>query len=163
MKILIPYPDFEQSAKALDRGSLIEQIREVYNSLLVLIRFPELREPWLREWEEYVPALASYCVELCEEAKRRGLPCPQQVRLYRLLPSSGLVIGKKVEPPQALIDTDYNEASRSILLKKVAFEYVRASGALKVHDKLNLTREEAERTLETAKENYHWYDQFDWR
>ena len=162
MKILIPYPDFEKSAQALDDGSLIEQVKEVYNSLLVLIRFPEMKDPWLREWDNHVPALACYCLKLCDEAVRRGLPCPEEARLAKLLQGSGISLEKAAQPG-ALLDRDYNAASRAILLKKVAFEYVRASGALKVHDKLSLSREEAEQILEKAKANYYWYDKFNWR
>lgn len=162
MKILIPYPDFERSAKALDSGSLIDQVKEVYNSLLIQIRFPEMKDPWLREWDDYVPALACYCVELCREALGRGLACPEQGRLNKLIQASGMSL-ERAAPPPALTEPDYHTASRAILLKKVAFEYVRAHSGLKVYEQLGLTREQAEQILERAKANYYWYDSANWR
>ena len=162
MKILILYPDFEQSAKSLDNGSLIEQVKETYNALLILLRFPEMREPWLLEWEPYIPSLAFYCLELCKEAIHRQLACPEHDRLLELIRTSGISFQNRQEPPM-LHNPDYHNASREELIKKVSFEYVRANGALKVHDELKLTRQEAERTLDKAKSNYYWYDQFEWR
>lgn len=162
MNILLPYEDFEESAKALDDGTLIDQVEETYSALIALTNFPKRPKTWIRALKNYVPALGGYCFTLCQEALNRGLECNEYDTVKEILETLETdELGERV--PELFRDPEFHRQSRTTIINKVAYEYVRANAVRKAYKRLGLTVEEAETMLKNAKRNYHWYDNHGWR
>ncbi|MET1063616.1 MAG: MSMEG_6728 family protein [Arthrobacter sp.] len=74
MQTFLPYPDFQQSAAALDRVRLGKQRVEALQTLRALV-IPEYgwqSHPAIRMWMGYVPALTLYGLAMVDEWTARG-------------------------------------------------------------------------------------------
>ena len=74
MQTFLPYPDFEQTARALDDRRLGKQRVEALQILRALTRerYGWKHHPAVRMWAGYEEALASYGIAVCREWRRRG-------------------------------------------------------------------------------------------
>ncbi len=74
MNTFLPYPDFAESARVIDRQRLGKQRVEVLQLLRVLTGQTKgwANHPATRMWRGYEHALASYGHRVCEEWIRRG-------------------------------------------------------------------------------------------
>lgn len=93
MQTFLPYPNFVQSAKSLDRLRLGCQRKEVLQ-LLNVLHNPNTKgwvnHPATRMWRGYEQALVSYGLTICEEWLSRGYKdtCYAKIGAYQ----SGAVI-----------------------------------------------------------------------
>ncbi|MGO4193651.1 MSMEG_6728 family protein [Arthrobacter sp. YAF17] len=74
MQTFLPFPDFQQSAAALDRARLGKQRVEALQTLRALV-IPEYgwqSHPAIRMWMGYVPALTMYGLAMVDEWTARG-------------------------------------------------------------------------------------------
>lgn len=74
MQTFLPYPDFVQSARVLDRQRLGKQRVETKQIYLALTQpgYGWKSHPAVTIWSNHVGALAEYGVAICEEWRRRG-------------------------------------------------------------------------------------------
>lgn len=74
MQTFLPYPDFESSARVLDRQRLGKQRVEVLQILNALNGESRgwTSHPATRMWRGYVPALVCYGLAICAEWRARG-------------------------------------------------------------------------------------------
>lgn len=74
MQSFLPYPDFSQSARCLDRLRLGKQRVEVYQILRTLNGETKgwKNHPAVRMWSGHIPHLAGYGLAMCREWKARG-------------------------------------------------------------------------------------------
>ena len=74
MQTFLPYPEFQRSAKCLDRQRLGKQRVEVLQILRTLNGETDgwANHPAVRMWRDYVEALVEYGTEICLEWIRRG-------------------------------------------------------------------------------------------
>lgn len=82
MQTFLPYPNFKESALTLDYRRLGKQRVETFQLLNAIRGVDKNGEPkqhkgWVNHpaavmWRQYVPALALYGVEMCDEWIRRG-------------------------------------------------------------------------------------------
>lgn len=167
MKILLPYPSFEESAKAMDSTTLIEQSEFIADAIdSMLNRTPLTKDPdglWITEWGGYAQATALYCAQLKKEVQSRGFTYLSYTgTIYETLAKVPPENQTQIIFPHFVGDPEYHAHCRREIIKKVTFEYVRANAALKIHDQLGLSREDAELILEEAKKDYFWYEKLNW-
>jgi len=76
MQTYLPYPDFQQSAAALDTARLGKQRVEALQILrtLVIPGYGRQSHPAVRMWMGYVPALTKYALAMTDEWIARGNP-----------------------------------------------------------------------------------------
>lgn len=117
MQTFLPYPDFELSARFLDRQRLGKQRVEAWQILNVLeeLKIPGRTPAWrnhpaVRMWQGCETALAVYCEHCCIEWARRGYKDTIRRRLWQL---SGVCI-----TPSWFGNPAFHAAHRSILLAK---------------------------------------------
>ena len=123
MQTFLPYPDFAESVKCLDRQRLGKQRVEAWQILCVLhsqghaemARLAGKTPAWsnhpaVQMWRGYSSSLAIYCEHVCLEWERRGYRDSIRQRLWQL---SGVCI----HPPW-LGRADFHSAHRAILLAK---------------------------------------------
>lgn len=74
MQTFLPYTDFTESARTLDRQRLGKQRVECIQILKALSGETEwwVNHPVTRSWEGHERALCAYGIEVCREWKRRG-------------------------------------------------------------------------------------------
>jgi hypothetical protein len=74
MNTFLPYPDFEQSVRCLDRQRLGKQRVEAWQIQRALLRNNDnwKRHPAARMWDGFLPALGSYGEACIREWERRG-------------------------------------------------------------------------------------------
>lgn len=86
MNTFLPYSDFEQSAKCLDRQRLGKQRVEVLQILRAMVDETKgwKNHPCTKMWENYRNALVKYGEEICKEWKRRGYKdtCHEKILAY---------------------------------------------------------------------------------
>jgi hypothetical protein len=121
MQTFLPYPDFDASARVLDRQRLGKQRVEAKQILLALERGTGgwVNHPAVRMWRGYEACLALYGAYICREWLSRGyrdslLPFFEQ-RLAATSPA--------IESPPWLGDSAFHAAHRSNLLRKAPAHY----------------------------------------
>ena len=121
MQTFLPYPDFYESAKVLDRQRLGKQRVEAWQILLTLKDLTDKRgwanHPATKMWAGHERSLAVYGSVICSEWIRRG---------YKdtLLPRFTLhTLGGAALPPEWLGDKDFHLSHRSNLLRKLRAHY----------------------------------------
>ncbi len=115
MQTFLPYNDFKESAKVLDRQRLGKQRVETLQLLKALRGETKgwVNHPAAKMWRGYENALAIYGVVICEEWVRRGYKdtCREKIMAYRDTDSAVVV-------PRWLGDEDFHASHRSNLLRK---------------------------------------------
>ncbi len=113
MQTFLPYPDFAESAKVLDRLRLGKQRVEAWQILRGLRGESNgwRNHPAVKMWAGYENALACYGVAVCKEWIRRGF---RDTLLERFQER----IGSPIVMPPWLGDPPFHAAHRSNLLRK---------------------------------------------
>jgi hypothetical protein len=119
LNTFLPYSDFAQSARCLDRARLGKQRVEVLQIARVLAGLSDgwRNHPAVRMWEGHGSSLCEYGVAVCEEWLRRGYAdnC--------LLPIDVLGCTLGGCPPPWLGDPAFHASHRSNLLRKNLMHY----------------------------------------
>lgn len=77
MQTFLPYPDFAESARVLDRQRLGKQRVEAYQLIKTLLDGPDSKLGWKRHpacrmWQGHGMALLAYTIVICDEWTSRG-------------------------------------------------------------------------------------------
>lgn len=119
MQTFLPYASFEQSAKVLDRQRLLKQRVETLQILYALTKekYGFKHHPAVKQWKNYISALAEYGVYIDIECQNRGYQDHKQVgqRIKEFAKE------KIVYPPYIGLET-YHISHQSNLLRK-DFQY----------------------------------------
>ena len=122
MQTFLPYPDFDRSARCLDRARLGKQRVEVIQ-LLRAILVPGsgwANHPAARMWREYPSWLADYGLTVCREWRRRGYADSCNRKILLLCDNHGLrpFYTEDDDQPSWLGDPAFHTSHRSNLLRK---------------------------------------------
>lgn len=121
MQTFLPYPDFRQSAAALDTARLGKQRVEALQTLRALV-IPEYgwqTHPAVRMWMGYVPALTMYGLAMVDEWTERGHPDNTRANITEFAPQAAHPdYAAKIPMPPWLGNADFHLSHRSKLLRK---------------------------------------------
>ena len=121
MQTFLPYPDFRQSAAALDTARLGKQRVEALQTLRALV-IPEYgwqTHPAVRMWMGYVPALTMYGLAMVDEWTERGHPDNTRANITEFAPQAAHPdYAAKIPMPPWLGNSDFHLSHRSKLLRK---------------------------------------------
>lgn len=121
MQTFLPYPDFRQSAAALDTARLGKQRVEALQVLRALV-IPEYgwqTHPAVRMWMGHVPALTLYGLAMVDEWEQRGHPDNTRANITEFAPQAAHPdYAARITLPPWLGDPDFHLSHRSRLLRK---------------------------------------------
>lgn len=132
MQTFLPYSDFEQTARVLDRQRLGKQrveCKQLLQALGVPVGGPLADKPssWrnhpaARMWKGHEMRLAVYAVRICDEWINRGY---RDTLRQQFLSAVSWMLHQKYEPvgPAWLGDCDFHASHRSNLLRKLPQHY----------------------------------------
>jgi hypothetical protein len=126
MQTFLPYPDFRQSAAALDTARLGKQRVEALQTLraLVLPGYGWQTHPAIRMWMGYVPALTRYGLAMVDEWEERGHPDNTRANIAEFAPQAAHPdYASKIPLPPWLGDPEFHLSHRSKLVHKDARFY----------------------------------------
>lgn len=117
MQTFLPYPDFKESASALDYRRLGKQRVETWQLLQALSgeRKGWANHPAAKMWTGCETALAMYGLAMCNEWVARGYNDTMTERFLALLEGKNLT---DVEMPSWLGDQDFHRSHQSNLIRK---------------------------------------------
>lgn len=118
MQTFLPYPNFQQSVKVLDNKRLGKQrveAKQIINTLLGT-SVGWKNHPAVKMWKGYIPALALYGYECCQEWRRRGFKDSLEPFFVQYIMSS-------FEYPEWFGDVSFHSSHRSNLLRKDKIRY----------------------------------------
>jgi len=121
MQTFLPYPDFRQSAAALDTARLGKQRVEALQTLraLVIPGYGWQTHPAIRMWMGYVPALTMYGLAMVDEWTKRGHPDNTRANIIEFAPQAAHPdYASKIPMPPWLGDPDVHLSHRSKLVHK---------------------------------------------
>ena len=121
MNTFLPYSDFDESARCLDRQRLGKQRVECVQLLRALhgVTSGWRNHPATRMWEGYDGALALYGVAVCNEWTRRGYRDRQRHEIESMFPLwFWATLVTDVRMPPWLGDEDFHRSHKSNLLRK---------------------------------------------
>lgn len=121
MQTFLPYPDFRQSAAALDTARLGKQRVEALQTLrsLVIPGYGWQTHPAIRMWMGYVPALTMYGLAMVDEWTKRGHPDNTRATIAEFAPQAAHPdYVAKIPMPPWLGDPDVHLSHRSKLVNK---------------------------------------------
>lgn len=121
MQTYLPYPDFQQSAAALDTTRLGKQRVEALQILrtLVIPGYGRQHHPAVRMWMGHVPALTKYALAMADEWIARGHPDNTRESIKEFAPQSAHPdYADKIPMPPWLGDADFHASQRSRLIQK---------------------------------------------
>lgn len=121
MQTFLPYPDFRQSAAALDTARLGKQRVEALQALraLVIPGYGWQTHPAIRMWMGYVPALTMYGLAMVDEWTKRGHPDQTRANITEFAPQAAHPdYAAKIPMPPWLGDPDVHLSHRSKLVRK---------------------------------------------
>lgn len=115
MQTFLPYPDFKESARVLDRQRLGKQRVECYQIYRALQGLTKgwVNHPATRMWRGYEDALLCYCAHVCQEWESRGYTNNMLIYHYEVF---------RADPPW-LGDPNFHASHRSNLLRKDPAHY----------------------------------------
>ncbi|WP_104138680.1 MSMEG_6728 family protein [Arthrobacter sp. ZGTC131] len=121
MQTFLPYPDFRQSAAALDPARLGKQRVEALQTLRALV-IPEYgwqSHPAIRMWMGYVPALTMYGLAMVDEWTKRGFADNTGANIREFAPQAAHPdYAAKIPMPPWLGDPELHLSHRSNLIRK---------------------------------------------
>jgi hypothetical protein len=121
MQTFLPFPDFRQSAAALDRVRLGKQRVEALQMLRALV-IPEYgwqSHPAVRMWMGHVPALTMYGLAMVEEWTSRGGEDTTRDKITEFAPQAAHPdYAAKIPMPYWLGNPDFHVSHQSRLLAK---------------------------------------------
>lgn len=121
MQTFLPYPDFRQSAAALDTARLGKQRVEALQTLraLVIPGYGWQTHPAIRMWMGYVPALTMYGLAMVDEWTKRGHPDNTRANIMEFAPQAAHPdYASKIPMPPWLGDAGLHLSHRSKLVHK---------------------------------------------
>jgi hypothetical protein len=121
MQTFLPYPDFRQSAAALDTARLGKQRVEALQTLraLVIPGYGWQTHPAIRMWMGYVPALTMYGLAMVDEWIERGHPDNTRANIAEFAPQAAHPdYVAKIPMPPWLGNPDVHLSHRSKLVHK---------------------------------------------
>ncbi|WP_104109657.1 MULTISPECIES: MSMEG_6728 family protein [unclassified Arthrobacter] len=121
MQTYLPYPDFQQSAAALDTTRLGKQRVEALQILraLVIPGYGRQEHPAVRMWMGHVPALTMYALAMADEWIARGHPDNTRESIKEFAPQAAHPdYADKIPMPPWLGDADFHASQRSRLIQK---------------------------------------------
>ncbi len=129
MQTFLPYPDFHESARCLDRQRLEKQRVEVLQLMKAI--WPGIggwtNHPATKMWACNFPALCQYGIAVCDEWISRGYKdtCRSKIRyqwaawhVHALGAFQGDIANTEVQLPTWLGDLAFHASHRSNLLRK---------------------------------------------
>lgn len=121
MQTFLPYADFDECARVLDRQRLGKQRVEAYQILRTLTGLSQgwRNHPAVRMWAGHARALVRYGLAVCREWRRRGYRDQMGERLAAMLPH---IAGTHDDPPW-LGDERLHSSHRAALLAKAPEHY----------------------------------------
>lgn len=119
MQTFLPFPDFAESARSLDRQRLGKQRVECWQILRALLGESKgwANHPAAKMWRGSERALCQYAVAVCDEWIARGYKDSMRPRFMALLDRLGGVV------PTWLGDDAFHLAHRSNLIRKLPTHY----------------------------------------
>jgi hypothetical protein len=119
VQTFLPYPEFDRSAKVLDRQRLGKQRVEVLQIITTLVthRNAWKNHPATMMWRGHEAMLALYGDAICSEWISRGYQDTCRDKINKL------VIGKPLSTPEWLGRLDFHASHRSNLLRKSPEHY----------------------------------------
>jgi hypothetical protein len=121
MQTFLPYPDFRQSAAALDTPRLGKQRVEALQTLRALV-IPEYgwqSHPAIRMWMGHVPALTMYGLAMVDEWTKRGFADNTRDNIREFAPQAAHPdYAAKILLPPWLGDPEFHLSHRSNLIRK---------------------------------------------
>ena len=121
MQTFLPFPDFQQSAAALDRVRLGKQRVEALQILRALV-IPEYgwqSHPAVRMWMGHVPALTMYGLAMVDEWTARGGEDTTRGKIMEFAPQAAHPdYAAKIPMPPWLGNADFHLSHRSRLIAK---------------------------------------------
>ena len=121
MQTFLPYPDFRQSAAALDTPRLGKQRVEALQTLRALV-IPEYgwqSHPAIRMWMGHVPALTMYGLAMVDEWTKRGFADNTRDNIREFAPQAAHPdYAAKILLPPWLGDPELHMSHRSNLIRK---------------------------------------------
>jgi hypothetical protein len=121
MQTFLPYPDFRQSAAALDTPRLGKQRVEALQTLRALV-IPEYgwqSHPAIRMWMGHVPALTMYGLAMVDEWTKRGFDDTTRDNIREFAPQAAHPdYAAKILLPPWLGDPEFHLSHRSNLIRK---------------------------------------------
>lgn len=121
MQTFLPYPDFRQSAAALDTPRLGKQRVEALQTLRALV-IPEYgwqSHPAIRMWMGHVPALTMYGLAMVDEWTKRGFDDNTRDNICEFAPQAAHPdYAAKILLPPWLGDPEFHLSHRSNLIRK---------------------------------------------
>jgi len=127
LQTFLPYPDYIESAKVLDRQRLGKQRVEVVQILDVLhLVTPGARyrnHPVMDMWRGHEPQLCEYGITICEEWKSRGYTdkCQENIEWHLDCATAGEFT---MDKPRWFGDMDFHKSHQSNLLRKDREHYM---------------------------------------
>jgi hypothetical protein len=121
MQTFLPYPDFRQSAAALDTARLGKQRVEALQTLraLVIPEYGWLDHPAVRMWMGHVPALTMYGLAMVDEWTTRGHADNTRANITEFAPQAAHPdYAAKIPLPEWLGNPDFHLSHRAKLLRK---------------------------------------------
>lgn len=118
MQTFLPYPNYDATARCLDRARLGKQRVETLQ-ILGAIRFGGgwSNHPAVKMWASYFESLVLYGVAICDEWIRRGYRDTCRAKIMAYTYATPLVI------PTWLGDSQFHASHQSNLLRKDALYY----------------------------------------
>lgn len=120
MQTFLPYPDFAESARALDRARLGKQRVEALQ-VLRAITIPDYgwrNHPAARMWRGYLPALTKYSLVMTDEWIRQGHADTVRPQVLEFAPEVEALGQHQLELPPWIGDEAFHLSHRSNLVRK---------------------------------------------
>lgn len=120
MQTFLPYPSFEESARALDRARLGKQRVEALQ-LLRAVTIPTYgwrHHPAAKMWRGFVPALTKYGLAMTDEWVALGHPDTVRAQILEFAPEVDALEQDELELPPWIGDDAFHLSHRSNLLRK---------------------------------------------
>jgi hypothetical protein len=119
MQTFLPYPDYVESAKVLDRARLGKQRVEVYQILRTRLGFSKgwANHPCIRQWKGYEWQLYIYGLEICQEWRNQGYKDSVRDKMMDMMGKYPAQSHPNRIPPW-LGNEEYHKSHRSNLLRK---------------------------------------------
>jgi hypothetical protein len=120
MQTFLPYPDFAESARSLDRSRLGKQRVEALQ-VLRAVTIPDYgwrNHPAARMWRGYLPALTKYALVTTDEWIARGHADTVRPQVLAFAPEVDALAQSALELPPWIGDEAFHLSHRSNLVRK---------------------------------------------
>lgn len=120
MQTFLPYPDFDESARALDSSRLGKQRVETFQLLRAntVPGYGWRHHPAAKMWGGYLPALVRYGLAMVDEWVARGYADAVRPQLLEFAPEVDGVPQSELELPPWIGDEEFHLSHRSNLVRK---------------------------------------------